>query len=140
MKRVIPLALAVFLALSCALSLPASAGATASKTICSSSAELFRGDSSGELDVEYSVSSNTTASYLGVQTIKFYKDTGEYVATIRGSTANGLVKLDHGFHMGTYTWKYATPGEYYYAEVTVYATIGSDSDTYTHTTATIKAP
>lgn len=140
MKRVTTFVLAVLMALSCALAVPAWAATDASKTICSSYADLRPGSKSGQLKVDYSVLGNIPGTSLGVKTIKLYKDTGEHVATIKGTVSNGLVIENDGFHTGTYVYNGAESGEYYYAEVTVFVTTTTDSDSYTQTTPTVKAP
>lgn len=140
MKRIATLALALLIALSCGLYIPAAASTYASKTIASSSGALKAGSQSGQLKIEYSVSSNVKASSLGVESIKLYNDTGDYVTTIVGSVANGLIKKDSSIHLGTYYYDYATSGKYYYAEVNVFAIIDSEYDDYTHLTATVRAP
>lgn len=143
MKRIATFVLAFLMALSCGLYIPASAqtaGTYASKTICSSLGYLRAGDQSGQLKIDYEVTANVPASSLGVEYIRLYTDTGKYVTSIIGSTTNGLVRKDGIAHMGTYCYNDATPGQYYYAEITVFAVIGTDYDNYTHLTATIKAP
>lgn len=140
MKRVITFVLALCMALSC-LCLPTLAAVYSSPTICSSSGALKKGSQSGQLKIEYSVTANARASSLGVATIELYKDTGEYVDTITGTTANGLVKNSTSLmHGGTYYYNNAEPGEYYYAEVTVFAVIDGEYDDYTHLTSTVRAP
>ena len=54
-------------------------------------------------------------------------------------TSNGLVRSNASRHRSTYTYT-GTSGTSYYAEVTVFAKIGSDYDSRTVTTATVKAP
>lgn len=140
MKRVITFVLALCMALSC-LCLPALAAVYASPTIAASSATLYKGSKSGQLKISYSVSSNVRSSSLGVATIELYKDTGEYVDTITGTTENGLVKNGNStLHGGVYYYNDAEPGEYYYAEVTVFAVIDGVYDDYTHLTSTVRAP
>ena len=50
-----------------------------------------------------------------------------------------LVRSNASRHRSTYTYT-GTSGTSYYAEVTVFAKIGSDYDSRTVTTATVKAP
>lgn len=139
MKRMVALTLAIFVVLSCGLCIPASAQTDASYTICGSSATLNKGDKPGELFISYTVTANMRAASLGVKTIKIYTDTSKLVKTISGTTANGLVDENHVFHGGTYYFT-GTPGQYYYAEVTVFAATDTVSDSYTHLTDTIRAP
>lgn len=142
MKRVTTLALALLLLLSCALSIPAVAQEVqpyASYTICNSSGALKTGSQSGQLKIEYSVTANMRATSLGVASIELYKMNGDYVDTITGTVKNGLVGESKFGHMGTYYYNDATPGEYYYAEVTVFAATDTVYDDYTHLTSTVKA-
>ncbi len=139
MKRMVALTLAIFMVLSCGLCIPASAQTDASYTICSSSATLNKGDEPGELFISYSVTANMQAASLGVKTLKIYTDTGKLVKSLSGTTSNGLVEVDSVFHGGSYHF-YVTPGQYYYAEVTVFAATNTVSDSYTHLTDTIRAP
>ncbi len=140
MKRISTLALALLIVFSCGLAISASASTYASKTIASSFGDMEPGDQTGRLDVEFSILSNKQASALGVSNVRIYKMNGERVASINGSVANGLIEKNDVFHMGTYHYDDAVSGQYYYAEITVFATIGSDYDAYTHLTPTVKAP
>lgn len=141
MKRVVTLTLALVIALPCGLCAPALAAVYSSPTIAMSSATLNKGNKSGQLKINYSVTSNVQSSSRGVETIELYKMNGEHVATVTGTTENGLVKDSNGvLHMGTYCYDDAESGKYYYAEVTVFAIIDGEYDSYTHLTSTIKAP
>lgn len=110
----------------------------ASLTLSSYSAELGTGNK-GNINVTYSVHTSRIANYIGVENIKIYKSSGEYVATITGTTENGLISTGTNLCDGTYT-KVLTPGVSYYAKVTVFAEIGSTRDSRTITTNTVKAP
>ncbi len=139
MKRIATFTLALLVALSCGLCVPASAQTDASYTICGSSATLNKGDKPGELFISYAVTANMRASSLGVKTIRIYKMNGDLVMSLSGATSNGLVEVDSVFHGGSYHF-YVTPGQYYYAEVTVFAATDTVSDSYLHTTSTVRAP
>ncbi|WP_295748327.1 hypothetical protein [uncultured Oscillibacter sp.] len=69
---------------------------------------------------------------MGVKRIEIYKTSGTHVATVRGSTSNGLLREDALGHLSHFTFN-ATVGETYYAVLTMYAERdgGSDSKTYT---------
>ena len=55
---------------------------------------------------------------MGVESIVFYTEDGDYVTSVSGSTRNGLVKTNNDNNAGDF--KYDLPsGKYYYAEVTV---------------------
>ena len=87
----------------------------------------------------HDVMASGKADEVGVSSIKIYKSNGSYVTTITGTTNNGLLDTNVGTHRSTYTYE-GTSGVSYYAEVTVYAKIGSDSDSRTVKTGTAKAP
>ena len=82
----------------------------ASLTLSRYIAELFPGDRSGEII--------------------------DYVTTVTGTTGNGLVKTNSSGHSDDFV-KSLPSGEYYYAEVTIFAEIGSDYDSRTVTTSTV---
>ena len=111
------------------------AEARASKTLAHYTVLVSEGDDSGEIDITYDVQ----ASKAGVSSIKVYKSDDSYVTTIRGTTRNGLIGTDTNRHRSTYTYQ-GVSGESYYFVLTVFATVGSDSDSRTVTTNTIKAP
>ena len=111
----------------------------ASKTLSSYVAELFKGSSSGKVEITYDVIATETADLVGVSSIRVYRSDGVRVATFSGSAANGLLRADAVRHRSTFVF----PGESgvsYYASLTVYAEIGNESDSRTITTHIIKAP
>lgn len=140
MKRVLTFTLALLIALSCGLGLSAAASTYASKTIASSSGALKKGSQSGQLKIEYTVTAKSPATMLGVESIKLYKDTGEPVTIITGSEENGLIRKGDVIHAGTYYYNNAVSGQYYYAEVNVFALIGNDYDDFLEMTSTVRAP
>ena len=84
----------------------------------------------------YDVKSSKIATSVGVESIVFYTEDGDYVTSVSGSTRNGLVKTNNDNNAGDF--KYDLPsGKYYYAEVTVFARVGSDYDSRTVTTSTV---
>lgn len=113
--------------------------ARASKTLSYHAVEISEGSSLGEIDITYDVQASKIADKVGVSSIKVYKSDGSYVTTITGTTRNGLVDTDTNRHRSTYTYQ-GTSGVSYYFALTVFATIGSDSDSRTVTTDTNKAP
>lgn len=143
MKRILSIALAAALALTCCFG---SAFANdeimplSSPTIMGQSACMDGGKVPGELRISYDINSKRSADELGVLSIEIYRSTGVYVETIYGTTANGLVRTSAIEHAGTYSYTNAESGKFYYAVVTLYATIGSLTDSETITTATVKAP
>jgi hypothetical protein len=95
------------------------------------------GDGSGEVIIGYDVKASKPADSVGVESIEFYTEDGKHVKSVTGSTRNGLVRNDSIFCAGDY--KCSLPsGEAYYAEVTVFAEVGSDYDSRTITTSTIQ--
>lgn len=113
--------------------------ARASVTLLYYNAILTEGNSSGELEITYDVQANTRADKVGVSNVKIYKSDGSYVTTINGSVNNGMLEEDTSRHRSSCFYN-GTSGTYYYAVVTVTATIGSDSDSREITTSTVKAP
>lgn len=142
MKRVFSVVLAVMLFVTCCGGTVLAANEIepyASPTLSYYDVTLFPGDDSGILWIDFDVRSGRLADKVGVEKIKIYKSNGTYVTTITGTTSNGLVRNDNNLHAGTYEYK-GTSGTSYYAEVTVFATIGSTSDSRTVTTSTEEAP
>ena len=76
---------------------------------------------------------------VGIEEIKIYRSNGSLVTTIAGTTSNDLINTDVSMHAGSYPYT-GTSGTSYYAEVTIFATVGSDSDSRTITTSTVEAP
>lgn len=107
--------------------------ARASLTITYATASAKAGSRSGEINITYNVRSSKTADSIGVESIAIYKSGGGYVTTIDGTTSSG------GRHNGTTTYK-GVSGTSYYAVVTLYAEVGSEYDSTTITTSTVKAP
>lgn len=81
MKRIISTFFALTLLFSCCCSASASniPETWASSTLSSYSAELYEGDSSGTLRVNFSVKSGHRADLIGITSIKIYKSNGTYV-------------------------------------------------------------
>lgn len=146
MKRIISVILTLTLALSCCLSTAFAAEdimPMASLTIVSQAANMAAGSktgiNTGELRISYDITAKRPATELGVSSIKLYRSDGTYITTITGTTENGLIGSGVK-HMDTYSYVGGVSGRYYYAEVTLFATIGDISDSVTITTATVKAP
>ena len=138
-KRFLPLGLiAAMLIILCGGTALASE-TRASKTLSRYSAIALSGDNEGEFKITYDVLASGIADEVGVSSIKIYKSNGSYVTTITGTTGNGMLRTEASRHSATYTYE-GTSGVSYYAEVTVYAKIGSDSDSRTVKTGTAKAP
>lgn len=142
MKRLISSLLAVLIVWNCC-TVTASASheimPMASTTIVLYAASMTAGAKSGQLYINYNITAKRSASAVGASSIEIYKSDGTLLKTISGSTSNGLVSSGIK-KMGTYCFDDAVSGQYYYAVVTLLATIGSDSDSETVTTATVKAP
>lgn len=143
MKRLVSATLAILFALSCCFGAVSAEGGImplASPTIMGQGANMRPGKVSGELRISYNINATSAADEVGVSMIELYKSDGSYVDTIYGTTSNGLVRTSAWKNMGTYSYTNAESGEFYFAIVTLYATIGSLSDSETVTTATVKAP
>lgn len=146
MKRVISVTTALLLFLNCCFGVAFADNGIlpmASLTIKSYSASMMSGEktgiNTGELRISYSISATDSADELGVSSIKLYRSDGTYITTIVGRTENGLIGSGI-VHMDTYSYVGGISGQYYYAEVTLFATIGSETDSRTVTTGTVKAP
>lgn len=113
--------------------------ARASYTLSGYSAELYSDSHKGEVYINYNVHASKLADSVGVESITFYKANGAYVNTVYGSVSNGLVGTKTSMHGGDY-YPSLTSGVSYYAEVTVYATVGDLYDSRTITTSTVKVP
>lgn len=124
-NRMLCLILVVVLALAlCGVSLAAVQGST---TLAAYGVWAYTGKNSGELDIDYNISSNYSADALGISVLKIYKADGTHVDTIYGSLSNRLIAQDKSDICRTYTYK-GDPGTAYYAVATVTATIGEDYD------------
>lgn len=143
MKRIVSIALAAALALTCCFgSAFANDGIMplSSPTLMGHEVTMLPGNVSGELRISFTVNAKRSADEVGVLSIDLYRSTGAYVETIYGTTANGLVRTSALTHMATYSYTGLDSGKYYYADVTVYATIDGVTDSEVITTATVKVP
>ena len=136
MKRFAVTLLALALAVTCAFGVAIAATESgisprASLTITSTSVASYTGDNKGEVDFDYIIIPTRSADKLGVSSIVIHKPDGSTV-TITGITSNGLVGSGI-IHAGTYTYK-GVAGQSYYADITLFSTIGSNSDSRTITT------
>ena len=111
----------------------------ASPTLNAYSAIITKGNSTGKIVITYDVAANTIADSVGVSSMKIYKSDGSYVTTITATSLNGFTDSGVMSHRNSYTYT-GTSGTYYYAEVTVFATIKGVTDSRTVTTNTVKAP
>lgn len=143
MKRILSIALAAALALTCCFG---SAFANdeimpmSSPTLMGHAVAMDAGNIPGELRISYTVNAVSRADEVGISSIEIYRSTGAYVETIYGTTDNGLVRTSAVTNMATYSYTGAESGKFYYAKVTVYATIKGVTDSETVVTATVKAP
>lgn len=144
MKRIVALTLAIMMTITCCFGTASAAGigdigTRASFTISSYNVGLKAGTNSGELRISYDVTASKLADSIGVSSIVIYNSNGSRVLTVTGTVTNGLIITSDASHTGVYTYK-GTSGISYYAEVTVFATVGTVSDSRTVTTSTVKAP
>ncbi len=140
MKRLTAMLLMLVFALTCCLSVTAATGGSvmpqASLTISKTSVGSYTGDNTGEVDFDYSISPTRVADQLGVSSIVIHKPDGT-TYTVTGTVSNGLIGSGN-IHAGTYTYK-GISGKSYYAEITLFSTIGSNSDSRTVTTRSATA-
>lgn len=111
----------------------------ASPTLAGYSSILTVGHSSGNIIISYDVMANVNAASVGVSSIKIYKSNHSYVTTITGTEENGLIETNTDSHRSSYVY-HGVSGTYYYAKVTVFATIDGVTDSRTITTDTVQAP
>lgn len=140
MKRIFSFGLALVISVSCCMSIAFATNPIeprASLTLSRYSVDLVAVDSRGVIGIGYDIRSNKQATSIGIETIEIYTQNGSYVTTITGTTRNGLVRTNRGIHKGTYEYA-LTSGVSYYAKITVFAEVGSDYDSRTITTGTVK--
>ena len=138
-KRSLSLGLVVTFALSMCCVNALAVEARASTTIGATSVTVVAGNDKGEIKISYDVMASAIADEVGVSSIVIYKSNGAYVTTISGTTENGLIRTNAIRHRSSYTYT-GTSGTSYYAVVTMFANIGSDSDSIKATTSSAKAP
>lgn len=134
MKRSIAIISALALTLACCLGVAAASGEIvpyASLTICSTGVSSSTGDNTGEVDFSFSIIATDSADRLGAASILIYKPDGTTERVI-GNTKNGLIGSGNA-HTYTYTYK-GVSGQSYYADIMLFSTIGSVSDSRTRTT------
>ena len=137
MRRII----AFFMTLCMLLTCSGAASATdaepfASLTLSRYVAEALPGDSRGEIIISFNVKSSKPSATLGIESIDFYTRDGGFVDSVSGTTSNELVKTNSSIHSSDFVYSLPS-GEYYYAEVTIFAQVGSDYDSRTVTTSTV---
>lgn len=108
----------------------------ASLTLSRYVAEALPGDSRGEIIISFNVKSSKPSATLGIESIDFYTRDGHLVDSVSGTTSNGLVRTNSSIHSSDFVYDLAS-GKYYYAEVTVFAKVGSEYDSRTVTTSTV---
>ena len=91
----------------------------------------------GKIVVMYEVSARTSENCtLGIENIEFFDSNGTPVLTVEGTVSNGLIRT--GVRSWPGAFEQGLPSRrHYYAEVTVFAKIGSEYDSKTITTAKI---
>lgn len=110
-----------------------------SPTLSEYNAKVSKGYSSGKIIISYDVEANDFSELVGVSSIKIYKSNGSYVTTITGTVENNLIGTNTPLHRSSYTYQ-GVSGTYYYAVVTVFATIDGVTDSRTITTKSVQAP
>lgn len=99
----------------------------ASTTLFAYEVLAYTGDNSGELDIDYDIRANKTATSVGISALEIYKANGTYVTTIYGNTTNKLMANNTVMNVNTYTY-HGDPNTRYYAIATVEATISTNYD------------
>lgn len=138
-KRALSLGLVLTMLLTLCGGMALAAEPRASLTLSYYPVIILAGDNEGEIKISYDVLASGKADEVGVASIKIYRSSGSYVTTIIGTLENGLIRTNAGRHSSTYIYE-GTSGVTYYAEVTVFAKIGTDFDSRVVTTPTITAP
>ena len=133
-KRSVTLVLALVAILSCI-----SVSARASIYLFNYSATAY-GSDTGEITIEFDVTGNQISDRIGASKITLYRDNGRMVEAITGSVNNGLIIKSDSSHFGSHTFDHLTPGESYYAEVTVFAEYNGGSDSRVIETNSVRAP
>ena len=109
----------------------------ASPTLASYVVWLFSGSGEGEVTVSFDVTASLWGDSIGVERIRFYTENGDLVATVTGTTSNGLVRNNGSTHDGDFDYTLFSGSGYYYAEVTVFAEYNGVYDSRTITTNTV---
>lgn len=138
-RRILSIGIVLSVMFSICCNFASAAEARASTTLFSYPISVEKGNSKGEIKITYDIKAVGRADEIRISSIKIYKAGGTYVTTITGSIENGLIRTSTNRHNSTYTYK-GTSGASYYAVVTVFATIGSDSDNKEFTTSSVTAP
>ena len=139
MKRTLVSVLLIGIMISCSINASATNFETfrASPTLSSYNAGLYSGAGKGEAIVGFDVAASRWGDSIGVERIRFYTEDGDLVASVTGTTANGLVCSNTGYHGGDYDYSGLPSGDYYYAKVTVFAEYNGVYDSRTVTTNTV---
>ena len=139
MKRRLSAILALVLVFTLCCNTASAMDTRASLTLGGYFIKMITGDTRGKVGVSYDIlAAGKIADEIGIETIRIYSEDGELMVTIHGRVSNGLICRNTSNHAGDYYYT-LVPGRYY-AEVTVFATIGSDYDSRTITTDVVTAP
>lgn len=98
----------------------------------------YQGKASGEINLDFSVTSSHPTTTIGISSIEIYRSNGTHVHTEQGTVENGLLR-NGGNCAGTYIYQ-GTSGVSYYMAVRFYGVADGISETRTIVTDTIKAP
>ena len=140
MKRMISVCLATALLLTCCMGSALASSEIvpfASLTLSYYDVDMVSGGKETAY-IDFSVGASKFADEVGIDSIRVYESNGDYVKTVFGSASNGLIIFDTDWHSDRY--ELSLPPGSYYAEVTVFATVGSDTDSRTVTTSTVRIP
>lgn len=139
MKRILSTILMLSLMVSICCGTASATEDRASLTLGGYFVKMITGDTRGKVGIDFDIiSSGPRADEIGIEKIVIYNEDDEPMVTIHGRVSNGLICRNTSNHAGDYYYT-LIPGRYY-AEVTVFATMGSDYDSRTITTNVVTAP
>jgi hypothetical protein len=141
MKRLTTGAVAAVLLLSLVASVHASAGMLRASLYLSSYSAWATAKNNGNVQIDFDVAAKSLADKVGVTQIINQKKNGSSwndVHTFSSNTTSGMLASNALFNCGDVTYAGTAGGEYR-AVVTVYAKIGSGSDSKTVTTNSVTA-
>ena len=139
-KRLLSLLLIISILMSSSLITSVDAESRASDYFIRYSATLSTGDSAGELNLIYRVSTSVVGiTRLGIIALFVYRTDGSIAKLVTGNTSNGLLVTSGTIAVGTYSFT-MEPGVAYYCAVRFIAENASGNDIRYYTTNTVIAP
>jgi hypothetical protein len=141
MKRLAICAVSVVMFVSALITVPASAGVLRASLCLDSYSAWATATGGGNVQIDFDVSAVSLADKVGVTQIIIQRKSGSTwtnASTYSSTTTPNLLASNALFHCDDVTYG-GTSGQQYRAIVTVYAKIGSDSDSKSVTTNTVTA-